>query len=303
MQQNDGTAGAAFTLCGGCGGALVGLTAACVSIRSEGTRISLVLTVHPHCCRWDGKSSLDGSAGMSSLKGGPRILVSQLSTFRLCTAQTARNVTDSPNRHKALTLQALGTRMLGAQPTGAWRATSASGISTFPNRAHAGLSYVTRPCIQQSYQLSGLGGGPSTAKHPHLADLLYSLVTSGCTALGIIMPVSVRPAAPNFRVSACPAWSCPPAPRTGLTTRANLTNGMEGAKPQQPDRVHLAMPGHHPCRRSVAARVKPGETPEQALERRKRESAQVEERVIYITDTREWEREVARVRGRQHWRS
>jgi hypothetical protein len=78
---------------------------------------------------------------------------------------------------------------------------------------------------------------------------------------------------------------------------------MEGAKPQQPDRVHLAMPGHHPCRRSVAARVKPGETPEQALERRKRESAQVEERVIYITNTREWEREVARVRGRQHWRS
>jgi predicted metal-binding protein len=46
MQQNDGTAGAAFTLCGGCGGALVGLTAACVSIRSEA---HAVWTALPEC--------------------------------------------------------------------------------------------------------------------------------------------------------------------------------------------------------------------------------------------------------------
>jgi hypothetical protein len=45
----------------------------------------------------------------------------------------------------------------------------------------------------------------------------------------------------------------------------------------------------------VAARAKPGETPEQALERRIRESAQVEERVIHITTQAEWDREVAKV--------
>jgi len=48
-------------------------------------------------------------------------------------------------------------------------------------------------------------------------------------------------------------------------------------------------------RRQVAARAKPGETPEQALERRIRESAQVEERVIHITTQAEWDREVAKV--------
>ena len=42
-------------------------------------------------------------------------------------------------------------------------------------------------------------------------------------------------------------------------------------------------------------KVDPGETPEQALERRIRESAQVEERVIHITTQAEWDREVAKV--------
>lgn len=47
-------------------------------------------------------------------------------------------------------------------------------------------------------------------------------------------------------------------------------------------------------RRSVAARVKPGETPEQVLERRMREAAQVEERVTYIHNKAEWEAELAK---------
>lgn len=47
--------------------------------------------------------------------------------------------------------------------------------------------------------------------------------------------------------------------------------------------------------RRLIAHAKPGETPEQALERRMRESQQVEERVIYVTNRREWETEVAKV--------
>ena len=47
--------------------------------------------------------------------------------------------------------------------------------------------------------------------------------------------------------------------------------------------------------RRLIAHAKPGETPEQALERRMRESQQVEERVIYVTNRREWEAEVAKV--------
>ncbi|KAL4457874.1 hypothetical protein ABPG75_012739 [Micractinium tetrahymenae] len=46
--------------------------------------------------------------------------------------------------------------------------------------------------------------------------------------------------------------------------------------------------------RSVAARVKEGETAEQAMQRRLRESAQVEERVVYICNEREWEQELAK---------
>lgn len=46
--------------------------------------------------------------------------------------------------------------------------------------------------------------------------------------------------------------------------------------------------------RRLIAHAKPGETPEQALERRMRESQQVEERVIYVTNRREWETEVAK---------
>jgi ADP-ribose pyrophosphatase YjhB (NUDIX family) len=41
--------------------------------------------------------------------------------------------------------------------------------------------------------------------------------------------------------------------------------------------------------------VQPGETPEQALERRLRESARVEERVVYISDRQEWEQELQKV--------
>ncbi|PSC71573.1 pollen-specific SF21-like [Micractinium conductrix] len=43
----------------------------------------------------------------------------------------------------------------------------------------------------------------------------------------------------------------------------------------------------------VAARVKPGETPEQALERRIRESEAVEERVTHIYDKKDWEEQMA----------
>lgn len=54
--------------------------------------------------------------------------------------------------------------------------------------------------------------------------------------------------------------------------------------------------------RRLVAHAKPGETPEQALERRMRESQQVEERVVYVTNRREWEAEVAKVRrGRHRW--
>lgn len=51
------------------------------------------------------------------------------------------------------------------------------------------------------------------------------------------------------------------------------------------------------ARRSVAARVKEGETAEQAMERRLRESAQVDERVVYIFNEQDWEKELAKVRG------
>ena len=49
--------------------------------------------------------------------------------------------------------------------------------------------------------------------------------------------------------------------------------------------------------RRLVAHAKPGETPEQALERRMRESQQVDERVVYITNRREWDAEVAKVRS------
>lgn len=62
--------------------------------------------------------------------------------------------------------------------------------------------------------------------------------------------------------------------------------------PQQPGPLPPAAAGQ---RRQVAARAKPGETPEQALERRIRESAEVEERVIHITSQAEWDREVEKV--------
>ena len=39
--------------------------------------------------------------------------------------------------------------------------------------------------------------------------------------------------------------------------------------------------------------LRPGETPEQAQERRLRESAQVEERVLPIADLADWDRETA----------
>ena len=48
---------------------------------------------------------------------------------------------------------------------------------------------------------------------------------------------------------------------------------------------------------SRPCRVQPGETPEQALERRLRESAQVEERVIDIVDQADWERQLKQVGG------
>jgi len=37
--------------------------------------------------------------------------------------------------------------------------------------------------------------------------------------------------------------------------------------------------------------LRPGETPEQAQERRMRESQQVEERVVYVSDMGDWDRE------------
>jgi hypothetical protein len=44
---------------------------------------------------------------------------------------------------------------------------------------------------------------------------------------------------------------------------------------------------HHLPSRTIARALRPGETPQQALERRLRESERVEERVVYVTDTDE----------------
>lgn len=73
-----------------------------------------------------------------------------------------------------------------------------------------------------------------------------------------------------------------PSTRPGIAPRHRVNAGFA----PQPQRAH---------RPSVAPRVKPGETPEQALERRKRESARVAERVTYIYDLEDWQRELQQV--------
>ena len=56
------------------------------------------------------------------------------------------------------------------------------------------------------------------------------------------------------------------------------------------------IPSHR--RVHASASLRPGETPEQALERRKRESERVEERVAYVHNFEEWEQELAKAEDR-----
>lgn len=77
-----------------------------------------------------------------------------------------------------------------------------------------------------------------------------------------------------------------------------------GAQQQQRGRRGVAVQASalgadaHRRRQHFVPRAKPGETAEQALERRLRESERVEERVTYIRSQAQWEQELAKVGGR-----
>ena len=84
-----------------------------------------------------------------------------------------------------------------------------------------------------------------------------------------------------------------PAPRAQPAHQRAAGSNPGGFAPAAPGPAGQQQRQHRTAR--LVPNAKPGETPEQALERRMRESAQVEERVTYITNEREWEEEMSKV--------